>query len=89
MKLTLDWNCVIEVEENRSQAADVVDLINLHKRWRFEVALLPALASESSKSKQFPGSAEFFRDRVSALGWQNLPIVPMPGVWVGYHYSST
>lgn len=81
MKLTLDWNCVIEVEEARPQAAYVRDLINCHRNGQFEVALLAASASENSKSKRFPGHASLFVERVSALGWEDLPLVPMPGVW--------
>lgn len=57
MKLTLDWNCVIEVEEGRPQAEHVSDLINSHRKCHFAVALL------------------------AALGWQDLPLVPMPVVW--------
>lgn len=81
MKLTLDWNCIIEVEENRSQAAAVRDLISLHRNGQLEVALLAASASENSKSKRFPGSAALFVERVSALGWSDLPLVLMPGVY--------
>lgn len=81
MKLTLDWNCVIEVEEDRPQAAHVTDLVARHRQGQFEVALLAASASENSKSKQFPGNASLFKDRVSALGWDDLPIVPMPGIF--------
>lgn len=81
MKLTLDWNCVIEVEEGRPQAQYVSNLIQLHRKGYFEVALLAASASENLKSKRFPGNAALFMDRVPALGWQDLPLVPMPGVW--------
>lgn len=80
MKLTLDWNCVIEVEERRPQASYVIDLIKGHRDGRFEVALLAASASENSKSKRFPGSASLFTKRVAALGWSDLPLVKMPGV---------
>ncbi|OWV40486.1 hypothetical protein CDZ95_21315 [Mameliella alba] len=81
MRLTLDWNCVIEVEEGRAQAAHVTDLIRRHRKGKFEVALLAASASENSRSKRFPGNADFFKDRVSALGWNDLPLVPMPGIF--------
>ncbi|SPH21868.1 hypothetical protein ASD8599_02619 [Ascidiaceihabitans donghaensis] len=81
MKLTLDWNCVIEVEDDRPQAACVVELIDCHRQGQFEVALLAASASENSRSKLFPGSAILFKNRVSALGWQDLPIVQMPGIF--------
>lgn len=80
MKLTLDWNCVIEVEEDRPQAAYVRDLVDRHRKGQFEVALLAASASENSRSKRFPGNATIFVRRVSALGWQDLPLVPMPAV---------
>lgn len=80
MKLTLDWNCVIEVEENRPQATSVRDLISRHRKGQFEVALLAASASENSKSKRFPGNATLFVERVSALGWSDLPLVLMPGI---------
>ena len=85
MKLTLDWNCVIEVEEGRPQAAQVVDLVSRHRQGQFEVALLAASASENSRSKRFPGNANLFKDRVLALGWNDLPLVPMPGI-VGLSY---
>ena len=85
MKLTLDWNCVIEVEEDRPQAAFVTDLISSHRKGQFEVALLAAYASENSKSRRFPGNASIFVERVSALGWQDLPLVRMPGV-IGLSY---
>lgn len=80
MKLTFDWNCVIEVEEGRAQAGHVTDLVNHHRQGKFEVALLAASASENSRSKRFPGNADLFKNRVSALGWNDLPLVPMPSV---------
>ena len=85
MKLTLDWNCVIEVEEGRPQAPYVVDLVNAHRNGEFEVALLAASASENSKSKRFPGNAGFFKERVARLGWENFPVVLMPSV-IGLSY---
>jgi len=85
MKLTLDWNCVIEVEEGRPQANCVTELIRFHRLGRFEVALLAASASENTKSKRFPGNATVFKERISSLGWQDLPIVPMPGI-IGLSY---
>lgn len=81
MRLTLDWNCVIEVEEKRSQAACVLELIDRHQKGQFEVALLAASASENMRSRCFPGSANLFVERVAALGWTDLPLVPMPAVW--------
>lgn len=85
MKLTLDWNCMIEVEENRPQTNAVRDLISRHRKGQFEVALLAASASENSKSRRFPGNANLLVKRVFALEWSDLPLVPMPGV-IGLSY---
>jgi hypothetical protein len=85
MKLTLDWNCVIEVEEGRPQAPAVKGLIDAHRKGLVEVALLAASASENTKSKVFPGNASLFMRRVSALGWDDLPLVPMP-IIIGLSY---
>ncbi len=81
MKLTLDWNCVIEVEENRPQASYVSGLVNAHRNGEFEVALLAASASENTKSKLFPGNAGIFKKRIKQLGWDDLPLVPMPAIF--------
>lgn len=85
MKLTFDWNCIIEVENDGPQAAAVADLVDSHRNGHLEVALLAASASENAKSKRFPGNAGLFFERISALGWQDLPLVPMPAV-IGLSY---
>lgn len=87
MKLTLDWNCVIEVEENRPQAGNVNELIACHRRREVEVALLAASASENTKSMRFPGNAGVFKQRVERLGWSDLPLVKMPGVFGLSYYD--
>ncbi len=85
MKLTLDWNCVIEVEEDRPQASNVRDLVEAHRRGEIEVALLAASASENTKSMRFPGNARVFKQRIAQLGWDDLPLVLVPGI-IGLSY---
>lgn len=80
MKLTLDWNCVIEVEVGGPQSIHVKNIVKAHRYGEFEVALLAASASENSKSKMFPGNAKFFKQRIAKLDWNDLPLVPMPGI---------
>lgn len=80
MRFTLDWNCIIEVEEQRAQSNSVLELVAAHRKRDCEVALLAASASENNGSHLFPGNASFFHARVTALGWDDLPIVPMPAI---------
>ncbi|MEP3676482.1 hypothetical protein [Sulfitobacter sp.] len=87
MRITFDWNCIIEVEEGRSQAGSVRKLVEHHRMGNVEVALLAASASENTPStdlsggRKFPGSALLFKERVDSLGWGDLPIVLMPAVF--------
>jgi len=81
MKFSLDWNCVIEVEESRPQAQYVLGLVELHKRGEIEVGVFAASASENNSSRRFPGSAATFLRRIEALGRSSLPVIPMPAVW--------
>jgi len=82
MKHTVDWNCVIEVEQEQPQAETVRQLIAAHRAGTVNVALLVASASEDTSSKALPGNAGFFAKRIAVLEWEDLPLVPMPGIWV-------
>lgn len=85
VKISLDWNCVIEVEDNRPQASHVLELVRLHREGKCNVALLAASASENTRSMRFPGNAKIFIERVAALDWNDLPLVPVPAV-IGLTY---
>lgn len=81
-RLSLDWNCVIEVEENRAEARAVRSLVEMHRSGRLEVGLLATSASENLRnSPGLPITPDRFRDRIAALGWADLPIVPTLAVW--------
>ncbi len=80
MKITLDWNCIISVENDEVAKDDILVLVEAHRSAKIDVALLATSASENTKSKRFPGNASLFRDRVKKLGFDHLPIVPMPAV---------
>lgn len=80
MKLTFDWNCVIEVENDQPQANAVSDLVAAHRKGELKVAVLAASASENTKSKEMPQTATHFQDRLDNLGWSDLPLVPVPCV---------
>lgn len=80
--LSLDWNCIIEVEEERAEARAVRTLAEAHRHGDAEVALLATSASENMKgSRRFPGSYTAFMTRVAGIGFDDLPVLLTPGVW--------
>ena len=80
-KLTLDWNCLIEIEDGRPQSNAVKALVEHHRSGLCDVALLATSASENSRSMRFPGNAALFQERIQKLGLDDLPILLAPGVW--------
>ena len=84
--LTFDWNCVIAVESAEAQGNSVNCLVQLHRRGLVDIALTTVSASESLRgSQEFPASASKFRDRISSLGWDDIPLLLGPEV-IGLTY---
>jgi hypothetical protein len=61
--LTLDWNCIIAVEQEDPAAEAVLALARLHQEGRADVALLATSASENLRDGTFPGSYQQFEKR--------------------------
>lgn len=81
LSFSLDWNCVIAVENEEPAAAGVFALADAHRRDCANVALLATSASESLRDKTFPASYELFEDRVKRAGLDDFPVLPTPAVW--------
>ncbi|WP_132693091.1 hypothetical protein [Rhodovulum steppense] len=81
-KLTLDWNCVLAVENGEVQGRHLEELVTLHRAGQVQTALLQTSASENMRgTRGFPGSYDLFEGRLEKLGWEDLPRLPTPGVW--------
>ncbi|WP_286909141.1 hypothetical protein [Roseovarius sp.] len=78
--MTLDWNCIVELEQKQAQAPFILQLVEAHRSKQIEVALLAASASENARSKLFPGNAEVFKQKIAHVGLADLPLVPMPAI---------
>ncbi len=77
---TLDWNCVIALENVEPQGESVSLLVDAHRARRADVALLATSASESLRNKTFPGSYKDFEERVQRAGLSDLPVLLTPAV---------
>ena len=81
LSFSLDWNCVIAVENREPAGASVVALSDAYRAKRADVALLATSASESLRDNTFPGSYGHFEDRVKSAGLEDLPALQTPAVW--------
>jgi len=81
LSFSLDWTCVIAVENDEPAAASVAALADAHRRDCASLALRATSASGSLRDKTFPGSYELFEHRVKRAGLDDLPVLPPPAVW--------
>ncbi|OEV04002.1 hypothetical protein AN219_37535 [Streptomyces nanshensis] len=75
LSFTLDTNCVIALEEGRSDASGVLALLNLHDSGLATVRLAATTGAETQQDGTAPPSFEIFRSRLRVLGLSHLCIL--------------
>jgi hypothetical protein len=80
-KLTLDTNCIIAVEEARSQQASILSLRSLHDEGRIELRLVAASASERRMRGKPVRTFDEWSRYVTNLGFGGLDILKPIRVW--------
>lgn len=75
LRFTLDTNCLIDLDEGRSAAADVRALTSAHMEGAIEVALTAVSASERQRGDRYISNFTEFSERVAKLGLGRLPVV--------------
>lgn len=81
---TLDTNCIIDVAENRPNAADILKLADAHTKQKAHVAVAAVSASERQQGDYYLDSYEMFRERLETLGLGHLAEI----MGIGYHAIS-
>jgi len=81
LKLTLDTNCIIDVDEQRDGFEAVLALAAAHTEGRVELALVCSGAHERQKGGGYLESFATFTSRVEALGFPPLPVLPAIMYW--------
>jgi len=85
MRLTLDHNCLIDLEENRPSAPALRELIELHRAARIQVFVGSISASENLPGKVAPDSYAQFKERLDRLGINELPhLLPVSRVGLSF-----
>ena len=81
LKLTLDTNCIIDVDERRDGFEVVMALAAAHVEGRVDVALVCSGAHERQKGGGYLESFSLFTSRVHSLGFPDLPVLPSIMHW--------
>ncbi|HEV7990565.1 MAG TPA: hypothetical protein VGP25_02020 [Gemmatimonadaceae bacterium] len=84
-RVTLDTNCLLDLEERTERAPAVRALISLHNTGDLTLSVPAIMASERQRGGVYLSSFAEFTDRLSSLGVGHLPLLPPMGYWdVGF-----
>jgi hypothetical protein len=72
ISFTLDTNCVIAVDENRTDAAAVMSLVTAHQKGLADVAVVAIMASERQRAGGYLENFPEFSARLDMLGMSSL-----------------
>ena len=81
LMLTIDTNCLIDIERNRPAAAAVRMLADAHARGTVDVAVIAMSASENQKNGRLLRAFAEFQDYLAALHLAHLNIVMPMMYW--------
>jgi len=76
LKLTLDMNCIVDLEENKSHAPDLLKLVELNIERKIDLRITAASASEQKHDDTYASNFNEFEDRLARMGLSNLEILP-------------
>ena len=80
--LTLDNNCIIDLEQNRGDAPQIRRLIQMHCNKEIGLRVVAISASELKQDKQtYPQNFNEFVQRIQSAGLGDVVILPTLGRW--------
>lgn len=81
MKITLDHNCLIALENNESQSSYIKELIAMHDNRQVVVRVVGIGASERLKGGIYATNFNEFKTRIAAIGLAHLEILQTISYW--------
>lgn len=81
-RITLDTNCLVDLEEGNDRAAAVRDLVCRHERGRIQLRIPAIAASERQQGGTYLENFSDFAERLARLGLGSIPLVP-PMLYLG------
>ena len=81
MNVTLDTNCIIDLEESRPPAAALHGLIERHERGVIRLRVTGISASERQPDGQYAPNFELFRQKLANAGLNEVEILKPISYW--------
>jgi len=81
VKITLDTNCIIDLERNRPAAASLRALIDASRQGQVELAVAAISASEKMQSGDYLTNFSEFEERLEQVGLSGARILEPIGIW--------
>ncbi|MEW5983452.1 MAG: hypothetical protein AB1806_13950 [Acidobacteriota bacterium] len=81
MKLTLDTNCVIDLEENRPEALPLRELVQMSSEGILQFAVVGISASENKPGGGGSPTFSAFQEKVVRVGLASAEILKPMGIW--------
>jgi len=81
MNVTLDTNCIIDLEEGRDAAPYIKVLIDMHENRRINLRVVAISASERKPGGKYASNFAEFKDKIATVGLANAEILKPIGYW--------
>lgn len=76
--ITLDSNCIIDLEQNNSTASHLEKLIQMHLCRVINLRVVAISGSERKRDHTYPSNLKEFKQRISQIGLGDVEILPTP-----------
>ena len=80
-KVTIDTNCIIDLEEERSPACYIRALILMHREGKIELSVSAISGSERKLNGEYAHTFSEFRQKIQHVGLADINILKPPGYY--------
>jgi hypothetical protein len=77
-KLTFDWNCILDLDEDRPSAPCLRELLAFHAQGKVVVRLVAVSASEKQQDGSYLHNFGIFQTRLASLALKHLQLLKPP-----------
>ncbi len=78
VNVTLDSNCMIDLEQNNGTAPSLKKLIQMHSSKKITLRVVAIGGTERKRDHTYPTHLKEFKERISQIGLADVEILPIP-----------